>query len=130
MGVYQQVKKENNFQASDLNNGRRKISVAFPLIDGVVHFKMQPVDSLGQLMRYWTNNPTAELVGRQSHYRYGSVVLKPDDAAGLYGEIGAVAKTRSAFLRRRLASLCGVGNRYSGSGNTRKSKNRWREIPN
>ncbi len=97
VGVYQQVKKENNFQASDLNNGRRKISVAFPLIDGVVHFKMQPVDSLGQLMRYWTNNPTAELVGRQSHYRYGSVVLKPDDAAGLYGEIGAVAKTRSAF---------------------------------
>ena len=96
--VYQQVKKEYNFQASHPNNRGRKIAVAFPLIDGVVHFKMQPMDSLGQPMHYWTNNPVAELKLKQSHYRYGSsVVLKPDDAAGLYGQTGVVGKTRSAF---------------------------------
>ncbi|MCS1409875.1 MAG: hypothetical protein M2R45_03061 [Verrucomicrobia subdivision 3 bacterium] len=31
-----------------------------PLIDGVVHFKIQPIDSLGRPMRYWTNSPTQE----------------------------------------------------------------------
>lgn len=98
--IYQRVKSESDFIAFNVNNKREKIerrAVAFPLIDGVVHFKMQPMDSRGHPMHYWTNNPTAELVGKQSHYRYGSIVLKPDDAAGLYGEIGAVAKTRSAF---------------------------------
>ena len=104
--VYQLVRSESNFIAFNSDNKGMKIgrpvAVAFPLIDGVVHFKMQPVDSLGQPMRYWTDNPVTELVGKH-HARYGSSVeLKPDDAAGLYGEIGAVAKTRSAFYNDAL----------------------------
>ena len=99
--VYQQVKRESDFIAFNVNNRGEKIerrAVAFPLVDGVVHFKMQPMDSLGQPMHYWTNNPVAELKLKQSHYRYGSsVVLKPDEAAGLFGNIGVVGKTRSAF---------------------------------
>ena len=99
--IYRLVKSENNFRASNLDNSRRKIderAVAFPLIDGVVHFKMQPVDSLGKPMHYWTNNPVTELKSKESHYRYSSsVLLRPDEAAGLFGNIGAVGKTRSAF---------------------------------
>ena len=85
--VYQQVKKEYNFQASHPNNRGRKIAVAFPLIEGVVHFKMQPMDSLGQPMHHWMNNST---VGRDinPHYRYPSVVLMPEEVR---------TETRSAF---------------------------------
>ena len=85
--VYQQVKKEYNFQASHPNNRGRKIAVAFPLIEGVVHFKMQPVYSLGQPMHHWMNNST---VGRDinPHYRYSSVVLMPEEVK---------TETRSAF---------------------------------
>lgn len=99
--VYQFAKSEHNFRASNLDNRGTKIDkrvVAFPLIDGVVHFKMQPIDSLGQPMRYWMNNPVTELSAEPSLHRYGSsVMLRPDVAAGLYGKIGAVGKTRSAF---------------------------------
>ena len=97
--VYQQVKSENTFIAFNLDNRGKKIgrAVAFPLIDGVVHFKMQPIDSNGHPMRYWTNNPILELREEKSLYRYSSVMLRPDEAAGLYGKIGTVAKTRSAF---------------------------------
>lgn len=96
--VYLLVKRESSFTAFDLNNRGREKTVAFPLIDGVVHFKMQPMDSLGQPMHYWKNNPVEELRTKQSHYRYGSsVLLRPDEAAGLYGIRGVVGKTRSAF---------------------------------
>ncbi len=84
--VYQQVKKEYNFQASHPNNRGRKIAVAFPLIEGVVHFKMQPVDSLGQPMHYWIN-PTVER-DHNSHYPYPSVELRPEEVK---------TETRSAF---------------------------------
>lgn len=94
-GVYQQVKSENTFIAFNLDNRGR--AVAFPLIDGVIHFKMQPIDSNGHPMRYWTNNPVLELREEESLYRYSSVMLRSDEAVGLYGKIGAVAKTRSAF---------------------------------
>lgn len=99
--VYRLVKRESDFTAFNLNNRREKIerrAVAFPLIDGVVHFKMQPMDSRGHPMHYWTDNPVTELKLKESHYRYGSsVLLRPDEAAGLYGIIGVVGKTRSAF---------------------------------
>ena len=98
--IYQRAKNESEFTAFNLDNkgGKIRRPVAFPLIDGVVHFKMQPMDSRGHPMHYWTNNPVAGLKSKQSHYRYGSsVVLRPDEAAGLFGNIGAVGKTRSAF---------------------------------
>lgn len=99
--IYQQVKRESDFTAFNLNNRGAKIerrAVAFPLIDGVVHFKMQPIDSRGYPMRYWTNNPVTELSAEPSLHRYGSsVMLRPDVVAGLYGQGGAVGKTRSAF---------------------------------
>ena len=100
--IYQQTKTRDNFGAFNSDNKGikigRAVAVAFPLIDGVVHFKMQPIDSLGKPMHYWTDNPVTELKLEQSRYRYGSsVVLKPDKAAGLFGNIGVVGKTRSAF---------------------------------
>ena len=99
--VYQQVKSESDFTAFNLDNRGIKIerrAVAFPLIDGVVHFKMQPVDSRGRPMHYWIDNPVTELKLKESHYRYSSsVLLRPDEAAGLFGIGGVVGKTRSAF---------------------------------
>lgn len=99
--IYQQTKNGNDFRVFNLDNTGNKIEgrpVAFPLIDGVVHFKMQPMDSRGRPMHYWTNNPVVELPEKQSHYRYGSsVILRPDEAAGLFGIRGVVGKTRSAF---------------------------------
>lgn len=86
-------KIRGNYRLTESN--RRRVNLTFPLIDGVVHFKMQPVDSLGQPMRYWTNNPTAGRSDRKLHSRYPSVVLKPEEVS-LPGGV-PVAETRSAF---------------------------------
>ena len=97
--IYQQTRNGNNFRAFNSDNKGRKIGrpvrVAFPLIEGVVHFKMQPMDSLGQPMRYWTNNPTVGRSDRNSHSHYPSVVLRPEEVK--LPDHGFVAETRSAF---------------------------------
>lgn len=80
--VYRRTKADGNFAVSNL--------VASPLIEGVVHFRVQPVDSLGRPMRYWTNNPVAE----QFNFRYPSVALVRDQAPG---RSSFVTETRSAF---------------------------------
>lgn len=86
--VYRESKSKigGNYRLTESN--RRRVNLTFPLIDGVVHFKMQPMDSLGQPMRYWTNNPTVRRSDRNPHYRYPSVVLMPEEVK---------TETRSAF---------------------------------
>ncbi len=80
--VYRRTKADGGFAVSNI--------VASPLIDGVVHFKIQPIDSLGRPMRYWTNNP----VNEQMNFRYPSVALVRDQAPG---RSTFVTETRSAF---------------------------------
>ncbi len=91
--VYLSSKSNGSFAISN--------SVVAPLIDGVVHFKVQPVDSVGRPMRYWTNSPTAESV----NFRYPSVALVRDPAPG-----GAnfVTETRSAFFGESLPAYVEV----------------------
>lgn len=93
--VYRESKSKigGNYRLTESN--RRRVNLTFPLIEGVVHFKMQPVDSLGHPMRYWTNNPTVGRSDRNSHSRYPSVVLRPEEVK--LPDHGFVAETRSAF---------------------------------
>ncbi len=84
--VYRLVKSESIFMAFNLDNRGEKIerkTVVSPLIDGVIHFKIQLLDSLGQPMRY------------KRHSRYHSVILRPEEV-NLPGGV-PVAETRSAF---------------------------------
>ncbi len=80
--TYRRAKADPSFAVSNI--------VASPLIDGVVHFKIQPVDSLGRPMRYWTNSALNE----QFNFRYPSVALVRDQAPG---PSTFVTETRSAF---------------------------------
>jgi hypothetical protein len=80
--VYRRAKGDPSFAVSNV--------VASPLIEGVVHFKVQPMDSLGRPMNYWTNNA----FGEQFNFRYPSVALVRDQAPG---RSTFVSETRSAF---------------------------------
>ena len=85
--VYRRTKSDAGFAVSNI--------VASPLIEGVVHFKLQPIDSMGRPMRYWTNSPTAE----QFNFSYPSVALVRDQAPG---NTRFITETRSAFYGESL----------------------------
>ena len=91
--VYRRTKTDAGFAISNV--------VASPLIDGVVHFKLQPIDSLGRPMRYWTNNALTESV----NFRYPSVALVRDQAPG---RSTFVTETRSAFYGEALPAYVEV----------------------
>ncbi len=90
--VYQRAKMESHFFVADTDKRQpRKLTSA--LIDGVIHFKLQPVDSLGRPMRYWTNNPIQESRNRS----YPSVILARDVV-----QMREVVETQSLFYGNAL----------------------------
>ncbi len=68
-----------------------------PLIDGVVHFRIVPVDSSGAAMTYWTNSPTAEL----ANTNYQAAVLVRD-----LWKKPIAGETRSLFTGHALPAFC------------------------